>query len=144
MCGEKISREVNILWYGCTVWFKMKLSEVCFWTVMMGKALESPLDSRIKPVHSKGNQPWIFTGRMDAEAEAPILWTPDAKSCLISKKPWWWERLKAEGERDDRGWDCWMGSLTQWTWVWASSARWWKTRKPGVLQSMLWRKVGHD
>ena len=43
------------------------------------------------------------------------------------KRPWCWERLKAGGEGDDRGWDCWMASLTQWTWVWASSGRWWKT-----------------
>ena len=52
------------------------------------------------------------------------------------KRPWWWERLKARGEGDDRGWDGWMESLTQWTWVWASSESWWWTGKPGVLQSM--------
>ena len=51
------------------------------------------------------------------------------------KRPWCWERLKA-GEGDDRGWDHWMASPTQWTWVWTSSRRWWRTGKPGVLQSM--------
>ena len=51
------------------------------------------------------------------------------------KKPWCWERLKAGGEGGNRGWDAWMVSLTQWTWVWASSRRWWRTGKPGVLQS---------
>ena len=52
------------------------------------------------------------------------------------KRPWCWERLKAEGEGDDRGWDGWMASPTQWTWVWVSSGSWWWTGKPGVLQSM--------
>ena len=52
------------------------------------------------------------------------------------KRPWCWERLKAGGEGDDRGWDGWMASLTQWTWVWASSGSWWWTGKPGMLQSM--------
>ena len=51
------------------------------------------------------------------------------------KRPWCWERLRAGGEGDDRGWDGWMASLTQWTWVWASSGRWWRTGKPGVLQA---------
>ena len=52
------------------------------------------------------------------------------------KRPWCWERLKAGGERNDRGWDGWMASLTWWTWVWASSGSWWWTGKPDVLQSM--------
>ena len=52
------------------------------------------------------------------------------------KRTWCWERLKAEGEGDDWGWDAWMASLTQWPWVWASSGSWWWTGKPGVLQSM--------
>ena len=60
----------------------------CFWTVVLEKVLESSLDSKeIKPVNPKGNQSWIFIGRTDAEAEAPILWTPDVKSCLIVKDP---------------------------------------------------------
>ena len=59
------------------------------------------------------------------------------------ERPWCWERLKAGGEGDDRGWDGWMASLTQWTWVWISSGRWW-TGKPGVLQSMGSQRVGHD
>ena len=71
----------------------------------------------------KGNQPWIFTGRPDVKAEAPILWplvrranSPGAKNQL-----WGWERLKAEGEEGSRGWDDWISSLTQWTWTWANS-----------------------
>ena len=60
------------------------------------------------------------------------------------KRPWCWERLKAGGEGDDKGWDGWIASLTQWTWVWANSGRWWRTWKPGVLQSMGSQRVGHD
>ena len=60
----------------------------CFWIVVLEKTLETPLDStEIKPVHPKGNQPWIFIGRTDAEAEAPILWPPDVKSWLFEKDP---------------------------------------------------------
>ena len=99
------------------------LKNRCFWTVVLGKTLESPLDSKeIKWVNSKGNQPWIFTGRTDTEAEALILWPPDVKSQLCGKD-WCWERLKARGEGGNRGWDGWMASLTQWTWVWANYGR---------------------
>ena len=60
------------------------------------------------------------------------------------KRPWFWPRLKAEGEGDDRTWDGWMASPTQWTWVWASSGIWWRTGKTGVLQSMGSQRVGHN
>ena len=86
----------------------------------------------------------IFTGRTDAEAEAPTLWPPDVKSQLTGKDPWCWERLRAGGERGDRGWDGWMASSTQWTWVCANSRRQWRTGKPGMLQSMGLQRVGHD
>ena len=60
------------------------------------------------------------------------------------KRPRCWERLKAGGEGDDRGWDGWMASPTQWTWVWVNSGSWWWTGRPGVLQSMGSQRVGHD
>ena len=60
------------------------------------------------------------------------------------KRPWCWERLKAGGEVDDRGWDGWIASLTRWTWVWASFGSWWWTGRPGVLQFMGLQRVGHD
>ena len=76
----------------------------------VGETLESPLDcKKIQPVHPKGNQSWIFTGRTDAEAEFPIL----CEELTHWKRPWSWERLKAGGEGDDRVWDGWMASLTQ-------------------------------
>ena len=59
------------------------------------------------------------------------------------ERPWCWERLKV-GEADDRGWDGWMASLTWWTWVWAGSGDWWRTGKPGVLQSTGLQRVRHD
>ena len=60
------------------------------------------------------------------------------------KRPWCWERLKAGGEGDDRGWDGWMASRTQWTWVWVNSGSWWWTGRPGLFQSMGWQRVGHN
>ena len=85
----------------------------------------------------KGNQSWILLiGRTDAEAEAPILWPPDMKNWLHWKRSWCWERLKAGGEGDDRGWGGWMASPTRWTWVWASSRNWWWTGKPSMLHAV--------
>ena len=66
------------------------------------------------------------------------------KELIHWKRPWWWERLKAGGEGNDRGWDGWMTSPTRWTWVWVSSGSWWWTGRPGVLQSMGLRRVRHD
>ena len=108
----------------------------CFWTVVLEKTLKSPLDCKeIQPVHPKGNQSWIIIEKTDAEAETPILghlaWRTDHW-----KIPWCWEKLKVGGEGEDRGWDGWITSLTQWTWVWASSRSWWWTAKLGVLQSI--------
>ena len=103
-----------------------------FQTVALEKTLESPLDSKgIKPVNPKGNQSWIFIGRTDAEVEAPILWPPNVKSQHIGKdpthwkRPWGWERSRARHKEDDRAWDRWMASSTQWTRVWAN----WETVK---------------
>ena len=109
----------------------------CFWAVVLEKTLESPLDCKeIQWVHSKGDQSWVLFGRTDVEAETPILWPPDAKSWLIWKRFWCWERLRAGGEGDNRGWDGWMASPTQWTWVWVNSGSWWWTGRPGMLQFM--------
>ena len=81
----------------------------CFWTVVLEKTLESPLDCKeIQPVHPKGNQSWIFTGRTDAEAETPILWLPDEKSWLIRKDPDagkdWRQDKKGATEDEKVGW----------------------------------------
>ena len=117
----------------------------CFWTVVLEKALERPLDCKeIQPVHPKGNQSWTFIGRTDAEAEAPSALATWCKELTHWKRPWCCERLKAGGEGDDIGWDGWMASPTQRTWVWVSSRSWWWTGKPGILQSMGSQRVRHD
>ena len=91
--------------------------------MVLEKTLESPLDCKeIQPVHPEGYQPWIFIRRTDAEAANPMLWPPAVKNWLTEKDP-------------ERGWDGWMVSLSQWTWVWVNSASWWWTGRPGVLQS---------
>ena len=119
------------------------LKNWCFWTVVLEKTFESPVDCKIKPVKPKGNQSWIFIGMTDAEAETSILWPPDAKNWLTGKDPCW-ERLKAGGEGDDRGWDGWMASPTRWTWICTSSGSWWWIGMPGMLQSMGSQRVRHD
>ena len=117
---------------------KLSAEEMITWTVVLKKTLESPLDSKeIQPVHPKGNQSWIFIGRTDAEAETPILWPSDAKKTPFPRSHWCWGRLKAGGEGEHRGWDGWMASLTQWTWVWVNS---------GLACCSPWgsQRVGHD
>ena len=83
-----------------------------FQIVVLKKTLESPLDSKIKPVNPKGNQPWIFIGRTGAKAEAPILWPPDVKSWLIGKHPDagkdWGQEEKVGTEYEMVGWYQWL------------------------------------
>ena len=112
----------------------------CFWTLVLEKTLESPLDCKeIQPVYPKGDQSWVFIGRPDAETETPILWLADSL-----KRPWCWERLRAGGEGGNRGWDGWMASPTQFTWVWVDSGSWWWTGRHGVLWFTGLQRVGHD
>ena len=111
----------------------------CFQTVVLEEILESPLDCKeIKPFNYKGNQSWISIGKIDAEA--PILWPPDVKSWLIGKDP---DAGKDWGQEENgvTAWDCWLASLTQWTWVWINSGRQGRTRKPEVLQSTGLQRV---
>ena len=114
----------------------------CFWTVVLEKTLENlPWTARrsnqsilreISPEYSFQDQCWSWSpSDLPTWCEELTHW----------KRPWWWERLKAGGEGDDRGWDGWMTSPTQWTWVWVNSGSWWWTRRPGVLQSMGSQRV---
>ena len=120
------------------------LTNWCFWTIVLEKALESPLDSKeIKTVNPKGSQSWIFIRRTDAEAEAPVLWSPDAKKWFIRKDL---DAGKVEGRRR-KGWERirWLDGITDhWTWVWSSSGRLWRTGKPGMLQFVQLQEIGHD
>ena len=113
----------------------------CFWTAVLEKALESPLDCKeIKPVHPKGNihwKDWCLSWSSTTLAtwcKEPTHW----------KRPWCCEWLKVGGEGEDRRWDGWMALPTQWTWVWVNSGRWWRTGRPGVLQSMGSQRVKHN
>ena len=122
--------------YGCESWTIKKAECQRIDAVVLEKTLESPLDCKeVKPINHKGNHSCIFIGRTDAEAETPVLATW-CEELTPWRRLWCWERLKAGGEGDDKGWDGWMASLTRWTWIWASSGSWWWTGKPGVLQSM--------
>ena len=93
----------------------------CFWTLVVEKTLESPLDCKeIQPVHPKGDQSWVFIGRTDAEAETPILWPPHAKSWLIGKDPDagrdWGQEEKGTTEGEMAGWHHWLdGHEFEWT-----------------------------
>ena len=109
------------------------LKNWCFWNVVLEKTLESPLDCKeIQPVHPKGNQSWIFIGRIWCWRNCNTLATC-CEELTHWKRPWWWGRLKAGGEGDDRVRDGWVASPTQWIWVWASSRSCWWTGKPGML-----------
>ena len=111
----------------------------CFWTVVLEKTLESPLDCKeIQPVHPKGYQSWLFIGRTDVEVETAILWPPDVKSWLIWKDPdagkYWGQEEEGTIEDEMVGWH-------QWTWVWVNSGSWWWTGRPGMLQFIGLQRV---
>ena len=117
----------------------------CFWSVVLEKTLESPLDCReIQLVYSEGDQPWDFFGRNDAKAETPVFLATSCEELTHWKRLWCWEGLGAGGEGDDRGWDGWMASPSRWAWVWVNSRSWWWTGRPGVLHFMGLQRVGHD
>ena len=120
------------------------LKILCFWTVVLEKTLESPLDYKeIQPVHPKGDQSWVFIGRTDAEAETPVLWPPDARAESLEKTLM---LGKIEGRRI-RKWQRmrWLDGITDSrTWVWVNSGSWWWTGRPDVLWFMGSQRVGHN
>ena len=120
------------------------LKNWCFWTVVLEKTLESPLDCReIQLVHPKGDQSWVFIGRTDVEAETPILWPPDSKSWLIWKYPDagkdWGQEEKGMTEDEMVEWHHRLnGHGSGWT-----PGVWWWTGRSGVLRFMELRRVRH-
>ena len=115
----------------------------CFWTVVLEKTLESPLDCKeIRPVLKEISPGCSLEGlmlKLKLQYFGHLMWRADS-----FERPWCWERLRAGGEGDDRGWDGWMASPTRWTWVWVNSGSWWWTGRPGVLRFMGSQKVRHD
>ena len=114
-----------------------------FWTVVFRRLLRVPWTARsnqsilkeINPEYSLEGLIWSWNSNFLATwCEELTHW----------KRLWCWERLKAGGDGDNRGWDGWMASLTQWTWVWTSFGSWWWTERPGMLQSMGLQRVGHN
>ena len=111
---------------------------------MLDKTLESPLDCKeIQPVHPKGISPeYSLEGlmlKLKLQYFGHLMWRTD-----LFQKTLMLGRLKVGEEGDDRRWDGLMASLTQWTWVWVGSGSWWRTGKPGVLQSMGLQRARHD
>ena len=132
-----------VLMYGCENWALKKAEHwrIDAFELWLEKVLESPLDCKgIKPVHPKGDQSWVFTGRADVEAETPILWPPDTKNWLLGKdadagKDWRWEE-KGMTEDEMVGWHHQLDGH--------EFGSWWQTGRPGVLRSMESQKVRHD
>ena len=130
------------------------LKNWCFWSVVLEKTLDSPMDSKeIKPVNSKGNQSWIFIGRTDAEAAAPILWPPDAKSWVLGKDPDagkdWKQKENGVAENEMvRQHHRLNGHEFEQTLEDKTSRECvqtpWKTGEPGVPRSMGSQRVRHD
>ena len=117
----------------------------CFWTVVLEKTIESPLDCKeVQPVHPKGDQSWVFIGRTDFEAATPVLWPPDAKSWLIWKDPCagkdWGQEEKGMTEDETVGWHHQLNGHG----LWVDSGSWWWTGRPGMLQFMGSQRLGHD
>ena len=136
-----------VVMYGCESWTMKKAEhrrtdafELWCWRRLLrvpwtaGRSSQSILMKSVLNIHWKD---WCWSWNFNTLATS-------CKELTHWKRLWCWERLKAGGEGDDRGWDSWMASLTQWTWVWASSGSWWWTGKPGMLQSMGSQRVGHD
>ena len=107
------SRDITLPTKVCLAKAMVFPEDLCFWTVVLGKTLESPLYYKEnKPAHPKGNQSWIFIGRTDVEAETPIFWPPDMKTWLTGKDPdagkdWRWEE-KGMTEDEIVGWHHWL------------------------------------
>ena len=130
--------------YRCESWTIMEAEHqrIDAFELWCWRRLESPLDwNEVQPVHPKGNQSWIFIERTDAWSWNSNTLATWCKELTHLKRPWSWQRSKAGGEGDDRGWDGWKASQIGWTWVWVSS--WW-TGGPGMLQSMESQRVGQD
>jgi len=128
-----------VVMYGCESWtvkkaehWRIDAFELWCWR----RLLRVPWTARrSKQSILKGISPWCSLGRLMVKVKLQYFGTW-CEELTHLKRPWCWERLKAGGEVDDRGWDGWMASPTQWTWVWVDSGCWWWTGRPGMLRFM--------
>ena len=130
-----------VIMYGCESWtIRIDAFELWCWR----RLLRVPWTARrsnqsiLKEINSEY---WLEGLMLKLNSNTLVTWCQELTQW---KRPWCWESLKAEGKGDDGGWDGWMASPTQWTWVWASSGSWWWTGKPGMLQSMWSQRVRRD
>ena len=136
-----------VVTYGCKSWTIMKTEhqridafELWCWRRLLrvpwtARRSSQSILKEISPEYSLKDWCWSWN------SNTLVTWWEELTH---QKRPWCWERLKAGGEGDDRGWDGWTASRTQWTWFWAGSGSWWWTGRPGVLQSRGSQRVGHD
>ena len=135
-----------VVMYGCESWIIKKAENwrIDAFELWCWRSLESPLYIKdIKSVNPKEIKcEYSLDGlmlKLKFQYFGHLMWRADTL-----ERPWCCKKLKAGGEGDDRGWDVWMASLTQWTWVWANSGRLWWTEKPGMRQFMELQRVGHN
>ena len=136
-----------VVMHGCESWIIKKAEcrridafELCCWRRLLrvpwtARRSKQSILKEISPEYSWKDWCWSWNSNILATS---------CEELTHLKRPWCWERLKVGREGDNKGWDGWMASPTQWTWVWASSGSWWWTGKPGVLQSMGLQTVRHD
>ena len=135
----------KVVMYGCVSWTIKKaecqrIDELWCWRRLLrvpwtAKRSNQSILKEISPEYSLEG----LMMELKLQFFGHLMWRADSLG-----KPWCREALKAGGEGDNRGWDGWMASLIQWTWVWANSRRWWRTGRPGILQSMGSQRVGHN
>ena len=137
-----------VVMYGCESWTikRAKCQRIDAFELWCWRRLfESPLDCKeIQPDHPKGDPSWVFNGRTNVEAETPNILSTWCGELTHLKRPCCWERLRAGGEGDNREWDGWMASPTQWIRICGNSGSWWWTGRPGVLRFMRSQRVRHD
>ena len=133
-----------VVMYGCESWsikkaecWRIDAFELWCWRRLLRVSWTAKRSNQYKSVLGVHWKDWCWSWN----SNALVTWCEELTHL---KRPWCWERLRAGGEGDDRGWDGWMASPTQWTWVWVDSGSWWWTRRPGVLQFMGSQRVRHD
>ena len=134
-----------VVMYGCESWtIKLSVKELMLLNCSVGEDSRVPWTARrskqsiLKEISPEYSLEGLML-KVKLQYFGYLMWRTDS-----FEKPWCWERLKVEGEGDNRGWDGWMASPTRWTWVWVNCGSWWWTGRPGVLHPMGSQRVRHD